>query len=158
MVFKILSVVVLFVACVNFAACQDCGTAGVCIAEYDDDCPEDRSNELPSCMQPQMSCDEPLQAPANMYKQILIQSSYAIMVYTVTINGLLLSCRSVQCYDTCVIGAPPPFSSSDPLQCCADSNLNQPLSQTVNPSYTLIRLYSPNAPGQENYRLNTLCK
>lgn len=70
----------------------------------------------------------------------------------------LLSCRSVQCYSTCTIGAPLPFDPSTPLQCCADPILDQSLSQTVEPSYTLIQLYSPNAPGEEDYRLNTVCK
>ena len=71
-------------------------------------------------------------------------------------TDLLLSCRSVQCYSTCVIGQP--LSPTIPLRCCADSILDQPLTQTVEPSYTLVRLYSPNAPGEENYQSNTICK
>lgn len=69
MTLKCLSILLIFVACVNFATSEDCGTAGACSTEYDDECPEDRSSELQNCMQPQSSCNEPLQAPANMYKQ-----------------------------------------------------------------------------------------
>ena len=141
----------LFVACVNFATSQNCGTSGVCTTDYDAACPEDLSNDLPNCMQSQALCNEPLQAPANMYKQ-----NYDYKIILSCVPNPLLSCRSVQCYSTCIIGAP--FDPLVPFQCCADPILDQPLSQTAEPSYTLIRLYSPNAPGEDNYQLNTVCK
>ena len=85
----------------------------------------------------------------------MIQNSYNCTITDVSPN-FLLSCRSVQCYSTCILGAP--FDPSTALQCCADPVLDLPLSQTVEPSYTLVRLYSPNEPGDDNYRLNTVCK
>ena len=74
MVLKTLTVVVLFVASINFATSQNCGSADTCTTDYDAACPEDQSNDLMNCMQPQSMCNEPLQAPANMYKQTMIHN------------------------------------------------------------------------------------
>ena len=70
MALKTLAVVVLFVSSLNFATCQNCGSADTCSTDYDTECPEDLSNDLMNCMQPQTTCNEPLQAPASMYKQL----------------------------------------------------------------------------------------
>lgn len=71
--------------------------------------------------------------------------------FVVLTNG-----RSVQCYSTCVVGAP--FDGTVPFQCCADSILDQPISQTVDPNYVIFRIYDPNSPGEDDYRLNAICK
>ena len=70
MALKTLAVVVLFVSSLNFATCQNCGSADTCSTDYDAECPEDLSNDLMNCMQSQTACNEPLQAPASMYKQL----------------------------------------------------------------------------------------
>ena len=67
--------------------------------------------------------------------------------------------RSVDCYDTCIIGLP--FDPTVPIQCCADPlNLTSDVISTTDgtPNFIIARLFSPNEPGMSNYRLNTYCK
>ena len=74
----------------------------------------------------------------------------------ITVLSLFI-CRSVDCYDTCIVGSP--FDPTVPFQCCADSILiSETISTTVGEGYLIARLYSPNEPGQGVYRHNTFCK
>ena len=65
---KLLVVVTILVAlgCVRPVASQQCGSAGTCSTEYNEECPDDRSSALTNCLQSQTSCDGSIETPVNV--------------------------------------------------------------------------------------------
>ena len=90
--------------------------------------------------------------------QYVLQKRRGYLINLNLSSVMPFSCyRSVDCYETCIVGSP--FDPTVPFQCCADSVLvSEEISLTIDPSFIIARLYSPNEPDMSIYRLNTYCK